>query len=89
MKACKNKECIQYGKRWYTYEYCISCGEKLGEVLPCCDKEEMNDKGFCAFCGEKKELEFAPELGNGGEEIPNVNPEQDDFAERKCSHDRK
>lgn len=30
-----------------------------------------------------------PELGNGGEPVPaEVNEDQDEFAERKCCHDR-
>ena len=78
MKACENKDCVHYGKRWHTHEFCQVCGEALGEVIPCCDKEEMGDTGFCAFCGTKKDIEFAPKLGNGGEEIENVNPEQDE-----------
>ena len=78
MKACENKECVNYGKRWSGYNFCKLCGLELREVLPGGDKEDTSDAGFCSYCGTKKDLEFAPKLGNGGEEIENVNPEQEE-----------
>ena len=87
IKACPKKECKFFGIRLWSHKFCSQCGTELREVVMCCNEENITDGKFCSRCGTEKELEFLPELGNGGEELQNINPEQDDFPERKCRHD--
>ena len=57
--ACPNKDCNRYQARMYSGKYCAFCSATMREVVRCCDQEELHDKGFCRFCGRKKELMFA------------------------------
>ena len=57
MKACGSKDCAWYGKR-YGDGFCGKCGQTMKELVKCCNRESLEDSGYCTYCGKKKEIRW-------------------------------